>query len=368
MAKVRKISLSNCLVLGLVQLLCSYSAKAQNLVPDPGFEKLDHCPDKGFKNQSTLKALSYWWCPNKTSPDCMSKCAGGMDGLINNVGGTQEPYEGNSYVGICHGRKGRYYEFVQTQLTEKLVAGKTYLITLHISFGDKVFYATNEIGVCLSAEKISEKSKGVMKVPAYVPVRTGNYYTDKQNWTKLKALYMAGGGEAYLTIGYFNPYLELQLVGGKKPKAIDGEADDVYYFIDDVSVEEVELGGKDMSLVPISREIAFAAPEKNKWFSIKELQFINGETKFLPGSEPELDKLSQLLLSDSSLKLEIGFRAEPWMTGKEADRIHGGRCRSVYLYMISKGINPKRVVLIEGIYSRPPDPKGSNDGIEFKWN
>ena len=337
-------------------LLYSPVFQSQNLVTDPGFEKMDYCPGKRGKNQSTLKALSEWWSPNKCAPDYMNSCAGGMDGVQNNVGGTQEPAEGEGYAGICHGRKGKYFEFIQTTLTKPLDSGKTYLVTLHVSFGDKVFYATNEIGIRLSKDKLSCNSKDVLPVDRYVPIRTGAFYISKDKWMKIQTLFQADGGERFFTIGYFNAFPELQLVGGKLPKAIDGEADDVYYFVDDVNVEEIELNGKDQPGLFKTDISKIGKQERiNTLHSIRNVEYSMDGAIPLPGGFKVLDSIAGILLAEPDLQIEF------YPVDKESMELC--RRRNIFIrdYLIGKGINPSRVQWTAEL------TPGSTVAINFRW-
>lgn len=322
------------------------------MLPDPGFEKMDFCPGKGGKKESTLKALECWWSANKCSPDYMNRCAGGMDGIINNVGGTQDPAEGNGYAGICHGRRGKYFESIQTRLVRPLEKDSLYIIRFKVSFGDKVFYATNEFGFYFGKYKEIGKSKMPSRL-GYVPVRTGSFHTSKKDWMELSAYYLAEGGEEYFTLGFMNPYPELQLVGGKEPKAIDGEADDVYYFLDDVSVElhTGKISGS-YTVSPLS------VKRSAQWELLKGVEYRPNEYIPLPGSFKRLDSLAALFLGDTSVTMCLSMPGQVMAS----NLWYLQRSRNDFLrnYFIAKGIDPVRI-------KEKGDALQPVDVFRFRW-
>lgn len=296
---------------------------------------MDYCPGKGNKKESTLKALSDWWSANKCAPDYMNRCAGGMDGIINNVGGSQDPAEGNGYVGVCHGRKGKYFESIQTRLAQPLVKDSLYLVRFKVSFGDKVFYATNEFGFYFGKYKEVGKSKMPPRVN-YVPIRNGSFYTSKKDWVELIAYYRASGGEEYFTLGFMNPYPELQLVGGKEPKAIDGEADDVYYYLDDVSVTPNERAIFPLSPITLCKLL----PSKD-WILLKGIEYRPNEMVPLPGSFKRLDSLAGLMHGDTSVALVLSMPDQ--VLASNLWHLQRSRIDFLMNYFIAKGVPPRRI-------------------------
>ena len=64
-----------------------------------------------------------------------------------------------------------------------------------------------------------------------------NFISDTVNWTEIKGIYTANGGENYITIGNFFSYsnTDTLYVGGRNPFDKD-----IYYYIDDVSLVEYD--------------------------------------------------------------------------------------------------------------------------------
>lgn len=326
---------------------------SQDLLPDPGFELKDHCPDKGFMNRSSIEATTHWINPNKATSDYINKCAKGMDGIMNNLGGSQEPYEGDGYVGICYGRKAKYREYVETRLNFPLVKDSVYLIKIHVSLGDKVFFATNEIGVCLTKDKLRSGDKGEdnLDINSYIPLRNGEFFTDQKGWTEISGLYKAQGGEVFLTLGFFNPFPDLQLVGNKKPTGIDGEWDDTYYFIDQVTLENVSSSkGLKFGHANFLKR-TFPDPEGNDGGKksgsdrLPDGLFENNKSLLIPGSFEVLDAILEFMKADSTRTIVIDVHCHT--AGNPSRNMLLSRERGFMLqnYLVSRGIWPSRLTI-----------------------
>jgi OmpA-OmpF porin, OOP family len=326
---------------------------SQNLLPDPGFELKDHCPDNGFMNRSSLEATVHWINPNKATSDYMNKCAKGVDGVMNNLGGSQEPYEGDGYVGICYGRKIKYREYVETRLTEPLIKDSVYLIKMFVSLGDKVFFAINEMGVALTKDKLRSSDKGEdnLGISSYIPVRNGAFFTNQKGWTEVSALYKALGGEKFITIGFFNPFPDLQLVGNKKPVGMDGEWDDTYYFIDAVSLEQISSPRGLKFGPPNFSKYSFPDPKGNdaKKSSgedrLPDGLFETNKSLLIPGSFEVLDAILEFMNADSSRNISIDVHCHTAGSPSKNMQLSQNRALMLQNYLVSRGIWPTRLTV-----------------------
>lgn len=161
--------------------------------------------------------------------------------------GYQKPKSGTAYAGLglygywlgCLPSYGR--EYLQGKLSDTLKSNKKYCISLYVSLADSSYYATDDIGLYFSNIKVSDTSLTstfCVNFP-YIPQiinPKGNFITDTINWTLIKGLYIAQGGERYLTIGNFaGDTLDLIKTGCIPQKVQIG----AYYYLDDVSVVQI---------------------------------------------------------------------------------------------------------------------------------
>jgi len=210
------------------------SSQAQNLVPNNSFETFTTCPT-GF---SQLPNATPWgWTPgSSSSSDYIRVCGGATVSVPANTFGTQTAATGSGYAGFYTGfppgSLANYREYVQVQLTSPLVAGSTYTVSFKWSLGDNSAYATDRLGVYLSA--VQATGSGIFQPINVVPQVAnplGNFLNDKINWVTLSDTYVATGGEQYIVIGNFynNTNTTLQILSG----SIAGS----YIYVDDVVVE-----------------------------------------------------------------------------------------------------------------------------------
>jgi outer membrane protein OmpA-like peptidoglycan-associated protein len=92
------------------------------------------------------------------------------------------------------------------------------------------------------------------------------------------------------------------------------------------------------------KDIALQPVEMNKITAFKNIQFQSNSYQLLPVSLIELDKLLQILYENPSLKIQINGHTDN--AGKESDNLNLStqRAKSVVDYLISKGIDAKRLI------------------------
>jgi gliding motility-associated-like protein len=223
-------------ILFLVFLLANTLSAQHNLVPNPSFEDTVFCPIGTAQPQ----AVAVWFNPTGASPDYYNACYGVLPpgsfgaGVPANDWGYQYAQDGVAYVGLAtiafDGNLVGYREYMAVKLTEKLIAGDSYYWCMYISLLDSVEYASNNIGVALSNNMITNPlSETILNIPVY-----GNHtdiVTDFTNWTKIGGVFEARGGEEYLYIGNFFTDNQTSFV---KIQDNDRGGAAAYYYIDDV--------------------------------------------------------------------------------------------------------------------------------------
>ncbi len=220
---------------------------AQNLVPNPGFEEYLTCPSLYDQNgQYTDNGISHcrYWAGTNTSSDYYNACANidspqcGMPPA--NSG--QFSLEGQAMAGIAI--IGNYAsncrEYLQTKFVHSLNQGRTYHLRYYVLPHKDCQILVNNIGAyfsvtdfstpfCLDEIAFSQYTNPVINFD-------NNVVNNIQNWTKIEGVYVAQGEETYLTLGNFrSDYSTDTLLHN------EGWIPFAYYFIDDVSVEEITV-------------------------------------------------------------------------------------------------------------------------------
>lgn len=245
---------------------------AQNLVPNPSFEEHTACPS-GLDNTSNHNAMNLVedWTTPTVSSDYYHTCGDEAAGVPNNMPsfGFQYARTGEAYVGF--GIWGGPYsipedagEYLETSLLEPLQKDSFYLVEFFASLHDGRKLATDAFSVLFTDTLL-----WVDMPPTIFTSRTilaqpqlnntpGNFITSQEEWTPLRWVYKASGGEAFMTIGNFRPDEEVDYVEVEQWGLLT-----TYYFIDDVYVEKLpypigELGLQDTTLCesPFSVELS----------------------------------------------------------------------------------------------------------------
>ncbi len=208
---------------------------AQSLVPNNGFENYIVCPT-GF-SEFTGK-VSNWQNPNTATPDYMNACANpNPAGMPKNGIGYQVAHGGNGYAGIYTFSGTTYREFIQVQLISPLISGHTYYLSMYVVLHNKSQTAIDDLGAYISVTAPNTTGLGMLPGLPYPQIFNpyGSVITDTLNWTLMEGIYIATGGEKFLTLGHLKndvstTYLSL-------PYGTVG----AYYYFDDVNLIDVTL-------------------------------------------------------------------------------------------------------------------------------
>jgi hypothetical protein len=153
----------------------------------------------------------------------------------------QNPKTGEACSGIfmLHTIGSNQREYVQASLNESLNENY-YRIIFYVLLQNISSIAVNNFGVFFSNFEFStnEQSEGNMIAP-FTPQFvsfTNSAISDSLNWTKIEGIYKAIGNENYITIGNFSDDNNTKIKFLKEDVFTYPAA---YYYIDDVSVEEI---------------------------------------------------------------------------------------------------------------------------------
>ncbi|MCC7302444.1 MAG: gliding motility-associated C-terminal domain-containing protein [Bacteroidia bacterium] len=203
-----------------------------NLVPNASFESYSTCPAGG---PGLYTEPLFWFNPTANSPDYYHQCNNSLTGTAGvpcNWTGCQ-----NARMGVAYSGCGFYYttpngrEYIEVKLTEPLKAGRRYCIEFWVSLAGRSIHALDRIGAYLSVDSVYSNDLYVLPYQPQVENPQGNTISDTTNWVLVSGLFLASGGEKYLTIGNFYPDSLTQIDSVYPFPGIWS-----YYYIDDVSV------------------------------------------------------------------------------------------------------------------------------------
>ena len=233
----------------IIVLFFSYGVFAQsnNLVPNPSFEEYSTCPT----NVSTAQdmqinyTVTHWYAPSTGTSDYFNECAvnTNADVPVNYVG-NQYPFEGNAYAGFVYYYSNInstshmiWFEYLQVKLKKSLQKDVFYKMSFYVSLAEISFYAVNHVGAWLTPNQIT--SNDAFSLFSKTPqVYNQKYIADTMVWKKVEGLYLAKGGEQYLTIGFWVNTNNMDTLNISENQPSDVLS---YYYVDNVICEKVDV-------------------------------------------------------------------------------------------------------------------------------
>lgn len=346
----------------------SYSQTGQNLVFNPSFEEYRECPRK-IDALGTLTIVDAWFQPTAGSADYFNVCGSRECGVPRNKLGVQQAHSGNGFCGI-YCSKTDYREYLQTQLKEPLKAGEQYKISFYVSLSEYSSGAVATIGALFTPDRVSDTVRRVLMrkeirhIAPGVSQTVASYYEpqvvndfdrvldDTEGWMLVSGIFNAKGGEQFLTIGNFFPASQSNLTDLDSLTYLLPGA---YYYIDDVSLVCLTCGKQKDSIEALYRADSMVVRSSMKENTLLDSLQV-GSTVILHNIFFDYDKATLLQQSYNELHMLIGMlNAYPKMKievrghtdGRGSDdynrRLSENRAKAVVDYLVSKGIDPRRL-------------------------
>jgi hypothetical protein len=155
----------------------------------------------------------------------------------------QNAHSGNAYASFGYlwpAAPNTPSRYPHTPLVDTLQAGKIYCVTYYVSLWNDCKYSADKLGALFTAVPFDCTVSNQNLYTGYTPQVVSNLgvlYDDTLNWMEVSGTFTATGTEAYLTIGNFFPN-SAHTYSLSYPAGVRTVAD---YYLDDVSVEEVEV-------------------------------------------------------------------------------------------------------------------------------
>lgn len=241
-----------------------------NLVPNPSFEMFSACPNSFGQITEAID----WFQPNTCylppngSSDFFHSCNSTLITTMNTSFGFQNFHNGgDGHAGInFYNYVGDFnYEYLEVELIDSLEANKEYCIEFFVSLSNNSTYAIDNIQCHFSS--IQSSYCGLSLETFYLTPHISNntgIISDTVNWVSISGIYIANGGEKFLTIGNFTGS-----IGTDTLKINNNGGYSAYYYIDNVSLYLCEDTNNDSIL--ISNVFSPNADEINDLFLLENL-------------------------------------------------------------------------------------------------
>ncbi|MBI1226883.1 MAG: OmpA family protein [Bacteroidetes bacterium] len=358
------------------------AAQSFNLVLNPSFENFK--PKKSYPactystgNMMFNNTLQNWGTFPECTPDLV---------VWNDSCHFPKPHSGEKAVGILTylpaydmGRGIDFHEFIQGKLSKPLEKGKEYTFAFYIQLGKEtgerhirnlnanvntievIPLAAGSLGIYFSEveEKYMTLDVAFPQLVWYDPIET-----KPGEWLLLSKTFKAERPYQYFTIGNFTndnntatnlpnndevTKYNLETKNWQLKKRRVG-----YYLLDDFWLGE---GPPPAPSPSIAEEL-----KKSKTYTFRNVNFESGKAELLPTSMPELDGLLGFLKENKEVKVEIGGHTDDVGDAAANQILSESRAQSVVSYLISNGIEAKRVVAKGFGESQPVAPNETAEG------
>lgn len=301
--------------------------------------------------------VPFWTTPGKYTPDYISNLRF-IDVLdYNSLFDFNLPNKFN-YIGIALFKDDDdYSEYIQTKLAEPLIKGKIYCFKISINSTRFTKYLVNHIACDISTTPIMVNDQNE---DSFSPQITFSYLpTEPRNFVTLCDYFTANGGEKYLTIGRFIKKGDLSVtVKDSFPKSQFNLDKSSYYVIDNVELLEVHdplecncrtliddlrinLTRQDTSRLKLMTY--FSELKIGKAIVLNNINFNFDSYILLKSSEDELSSFCQFLIDNPELRFRIDGHTDNIGTDEYNLDLSIKRAKSVYNWLVNKGIQPSRL-------------------------
>lgn len=326
-----------------------------NLVYNPSFENHTDCPRK-INAVGVLTSVEAWYQPTRGSADYYNVCGSRECTIPKNKLGIQPAYNGEGYCGI-YTSQDTYREYLQTQLKTPLVKDASYKLSFHVSLSEYSTGAIATIGGLFTKERITDTIQGILMqkeikhITPSVMQSINTYYQPQvinprerildntQEWQLVEGIFIAKGGEEFLTIGNFSPSSQSNLV---YPDSLSNLLPGAYYYIDDVSLICLDCSQK-VALIEQATQNSSKPMAVGSTIVLHNIYFEFDKNTLLQQSYKELLNLIELLREYPKMKIEIQGHTDNQGSASYNQRLSEQRAKAVVDYLISHGIEAKRL-------------------------
>ena len=402
----------------LAQTNAENTPKPENLVKNHSFEQITSCP-VDFDQLEKAK----FWKKYQGTPELMhSCCKNGATGVPNNFFGAQTATTGGAYAGITTFHRAAPNEIIGGELTTPLQKGKRYRAGFKASLSERYSgFSSNNMGILfthnpekdtkankahikhdrvlyqknwtqvqgtfvaddnyskfLLGNMFDNKSTMLEREPAstdssayyyiddvfveevfdpYAPkepttITYINKITDEDTKKNINGKVIYKTGENLQETNFKNGEIRIELLNNKVYEMII-TADGFYPIIEEIQTSQLKNTPFTAKLTPL---------KAGKTIVLNHIFFDFAKTILKNASFVELDLLVQIMIQTPAIKIKIIGHTDNVGTDANNIILSKGRADAVRKYLISKGINEKRLETQGAGKSMPVAPNTTEEG------
>lgn len=334
--------------------------KAENLVSNGSFETISKEP----KKLGSIESAIGWYSPTGARADLFvpSKKVPNISVPENNFG-KEEAKDGSNYAGIVtfsHNNKVPR-SYVSNKLEVPLKKGEKYCVQFYVSLAEGSTYASNQIGVHFNKKAFGSEAKENIKEKTHVVDENNKIFNAPYGWDRVCGVFVAEGGEKYITIGNFTANENTKSVKIKKdPKIKVTPVAAAYYYLDNISVYVVDEKNP-CDCAPLDPTEGYSKTVYQKAINLsadltpaKKIEALQvffgfGKTDLTNASVEVLDIIVKTMKENTALKLQINGYADQEEVAVSEDNaffqeMDSKRTNAIFNYLVEKGIAENRLI------------------------
>lgn len=308
--------------------------------------------------------IPYWTTPGQYTPDYLSNLRYIDVFSYNSIFSMPLP-DKFTYAGFAlYKESDSYSEYIQGKLISPLIKGKLYCLRTSINFCSYSKYSVNRLAFNLSESPVSVNYKNESTFRPQVIF--SKLPVENKHFTTLCDYFIADGGEQYVTVGRFtgpevmNPILREEYLRG-----LFGLEKASYYIFDNIELFEIQdtsackckLDTVQINPLEIKPEVIYET-DLNKLKQgitviLENVNFEFDKYNLLPSSESILSTLLNYLKENPEIIIRIEGHTDDIGTEQYNDVLSINRAKSVYNWLIDKGIDSTRISFTGFGKSRP---------------
>jgi len=269
----------------------------ENIIPNPDFEQFNHSPIGWYYNGEIFTALvKDWSSPTTASPDWYHPAVKIPESWESKGFGALHPKAGRAMVGItvfgCGHGKPHCREYIQVALTEPLVPGQRYRLSVWLAPLPNGL-RTSRLGVYLSKSRTYIKTDHILDLS---PIREFQRVIECETWCNVFLEFEAIEASRFLIVGNFGSDQETVFLAGDSTRYGFG-----YYYIDQISLRKVPP----FLTVPQDELEDWYPLEEGKIILLRDIYFDFDKIELTGPARQELTRLINLLKTYPEMVVEI---------------------------------------------------------------
>lgn len=327
----------------------------ENLVENPSFEQME---GKIKKAGAILVAVG-WMSPTLAAADLFSAKVKEGFGTPANTLGIEAPMDGENYAGIRAFSAGdkEPRSYVSAKLTVPLTKDAMYCVTFYVSLAEASKYSCNNIGMNFSKKQYNIDENKTIIAPTHVKHKDNPVFNAYFGWDEICGVYVAEGGEKFITIGNFTATGETKNERMKGAEGFTGTSViSAYYFVDNISVRRIDdesecvcKQDENEVVTTIIYEVAPINPEGLKDNLVMEyttVYFGYASAELTANGTDHLANIITVMTNNTTCKVKLTAHNDTDETADtDAAGIDMARAEAIKAYLMSKGIDGSRIII-----------------------